>query len=148
VLRKDFVVDPYQIVEARAVGADAVLLIVAALDDAELNTLLASATEWGLDALVEVHDERELTRALAAGAKIVGINNRDLRTFQVDLAASERLAPIAAASALVVAESGVFGPEEVARLAAAGADAVLVGEHLMLADDRAAAVRALRSAER
>jgi indole-3-glycerol phosphate synthase len=147
VLRKDFVVDPYQIVEARAHGADAVLLIVAALEDAELSALLTVAMEWDLDALVEVHDDRELARAVAARAQIIGINNRDLRTFHVDLATSERLAPMVPDSVLVVAESGVCGREEVARLAAAGADAVLVGEHLMLADDRPAAVRALRSGQ-
>jgi indole-3-glycerol phosphate synthase len=94
VLRKDFVIDPYQIVEARAHGADAVLLIVAALDDAALRELLAAAATWGMDALVEVHDEREMERAATAGARVVGINNRDLKTFTVDLGVSERLAPL------------------------------------------------------
>jgi len=144
VLRKDFVLDPYQIHEARAAGADAVLLIVAALDDGRLAELLALATEAGMDALVEVHDEAELARAAAAGARLIGINNRDLRTFQVDLAVSERLAPLAPAGSVAVGESGVFGAAEVDRLARCGVQAVLVGEGLILAPDRAAAVRALR----
>jgi indole-3-glycerol phosphate synthase len=143
VLRKDFIVDPYQIVEARAHGADAILLIVAALDDEMLTTLLGAARELGMDALVEVHDEEEMRRATSAGTRIIGINNRDLRTFTVDLAVTERLAPLAAAEAVVVSESGVYGQEDVRRLAVAGAHAVLVGEGLITAPDRAAAVRAL-----
>jgi indole-3-glycerol phosphate synthase len=143
VLRKDFVVDPYQIVEARAHGADAVLLIVAALDDAMLRQLLTVAAAWGMDALVEVHDEREMERAVAAGAGLIGINNRDLRSFTVDLRVSERLAPIAPDDAVIVAESGVHGPDDVKRLHDAGAHAVLVGETLVTAPDRAAAVRGL-----
>jgi indole-3-glycerol phosphate synthase len=143
VLRKDFVIDPYQIVEARAHGADAVLLIVAALDDSALAELLATVTDWGVDALVEVHDEGEMERAAAAGAKIVGINNRDLRSFAVDLRVSERLAPLAPHDTVIVAESGVFGADDVKRLHNAGANAVLVGEGLITAPDRAEAVRAL-----
>jgi indole-3-glycerol phosphate synthase len=143
VLRKDFVIDPYQIVEARAHGADAVLLIVAALDDAALRGLLSAAATWGMDALVEVHDEREMERAATTGARVVGINNRDLKTFTVDLGVSERLAPLAPDDAAIVAESGVFGPREVARLFDAGANAVLVGESLVTAPDRVAAVQAL-----
>ena len=143
VLRKDFVVDSYQIVEARAHGADAVLLIVAALDDAALAELLAAAAAWGMDALVEVHDESEMERAAAVGANLIGINNRDLKSFAVDLGVSERLAPLAPADAVIVAESGVFGPEDVKRLHEAGAHAVLVGESLVTAPDRAAAVEAL-----
>lgn len=145
VLRKDFVIDSYQIVEARARGADAVLLIVAALADDALRALLDSARHWGMDALVEVHDEEEMGRAVAAGATVIGINNRDLKTFTVDLAVTERLAPLAPSDAVVVAESGVFGPAEVERLHRAGAHAVLVGEGLITAGDRAAAVRSLRT---
>ena len=144
VLRKDFVIDPYQLVEATAHGADAVLLIVAALDDPTLASLLARAQESGLDALVEVHDEPELDRALAAGATLIGINNRDLRTFAVDLATTERLAPLAPPGAVLVGESGIFTARDVARLGRAGVNAVLVGEGLILASDRAAAIRALR----
>ena len=143
VLRKDFVIDPYQIVEARAHGADAVLLIAAALDDVVLNELLATAGQWGMDALVEVHDEPELERAVRVGARLIGINNRDLRTFTVDLGVTERLAPIAPEQAVVVAESGVFGPAEIRRMHHAGARAVLVGEGLITASDRIAAVRSL-----
>lgn len=144
VLRKDFVIDRYQVVEARAGGADAVLLIVAALDDALLEDLLREAARWGLEALVEVHDEREVERAVAVGAQTIGINNRDLRTFQVDLAVSERLAPLCPPGTTVVGESGVFTSDDVRRLGASGVHAVLVGEGLILALDRAAAVRALR----
>lgn len=143
VLRKDFVLDPYQIVEARAHGADAILLIVAALDDRTLISLLASARGQGLDALVEVHDEGEMERAAEAGADLIGVNNRDLRSFAVDLGVTERLAPLAPSGAVLVAESGVFAAADVVRLERAGADAVLVGEGLILAPDRTAAVRSL-----
>ena len=143
VLRKDFIIDPYQIVEARAHGADAVLLIVAALADASLAELLTAARELGLDALVEVHDEREMARAASVGANLVGINNRDLRTFVVDLSVTERLAALAPNDAVIVAESGILGPDDVKRLGEAGAHAVLVGEGLITSNDRAAAVRAL-----
>jgi indole-3-glycerol phosphate synthase len=143
VLRKDFVLDPYQIMEARAHGADAVLLIVAALDEVALGELSVVASAWGMDALVEVHDEREMERAAAVGAKVLGINNRDLQSFAVDLGVSERLAPLAPEDAVIVAESGVFGPGDVKRLHEAGAHAVLVGEGLVTAPDRAAAVQAL-----
>ena len=145
VLRKDFIVDPYQIVEARAYGADAVLLIVAALHDVLLATLLTTARDLGMNALVEVHDEPEMARAARVGADLVGINNRDLKTFAVDLAVTERLAPLAPANATIVAESGVFGPMDVKRLYEAGAHAVLVGEGVIIAADRAAAVRSLVS---
>jgi indole-3-glycerol phosphate synthase len=143
-LRKDFIVDEYQVVEARANGASAVLLIVAALDDAQLRGFSKLCRDLQLDALVEVHDEAELTRALDAGAVLVGINNRDLRTFEVDLATTERLAPIAKrAGSFVVSESGLQTPDDVRRLASAGADAFLVGEALLLAASRVDAVRAL-----
>ncbi|MCX7623399.1 MAG: indole-3-glycerol phosphate synthase TrpC [Thermomicrobium sp.] len=147
VLRKDFVVDPYQVLEARAFGADAVLLIVAALGARQLAELLAAAKEVGVEALVEVHDEAELATALEAGAGVIGINNRDLRTFTVDLAISERLAPRVPADRVVVAESGIHSRQDVERLARAGVDAVLVGESLMTAPDRRAAVEALASVE-
>jgi indole-3-glycerol phosphate synthase len=143
VLRKDFIVDPYQIVEARAHGADAVLLIVAALDGSALADLLAATADWRMDALVEVHDEREMERAAAVGAKVVGINNRDLKSFAVDLGVTEKLAPFAPDDAVIVAESGVFGASDVKRLHDAGAHAVLVGEGLITAPHRAAAIQAL-----
>jgi indole-3-glycerol phosphate synthase len=146
ILRKDFIVDEYQIVEARAHGADVILLIVAALPDAHFRSLFEIAAEWGLDALVEVHDEEEMLRAADVGAKLIGINNRDLKTFTVDLATTERLAPLAPKEAVIVAESGVFGPAEIHRVAKAGAHAVLVGEGLITAPDRSAAVRELWSA--
>jgi indole-3-glycerol phosphate synthase len=144
ILRKDFVIDEYQILEARAAGADAVLLIVAALDQRALTRLLTVATETGLDALVEVHDEEELVRAEAAGARIIGVNNRDLRTFTVDLAVTERLASRRATEAFFVSESGIFTRQDVERLEAAGIDAILVGESLVRASDRARAIRELR----
>jgi indole-3-glycerol phosphate synthase len=148
ILRKDFIVDPYQIAEARALGADAVLLIVAVLDDTALATLLEEACRRGMEALVEVHDEREMARAIDAGARVIGINNRDLRTFTVDLAVTEHLAPLAPPAAVVVAESGIFDGADVERLAHAGVSAVLVGEGLITARDRAAAIRDLRSCRR
>jgi indole-3-glycerol phosphate synthase len=143
VLRKDFIVDRYQIVEARAAGADAILLIVAALADAELGALLAVAGDLGLEALVEAHDADEVRRAVAAGAAIVGINNRDLRSFTVDRELACRLRSQVPADRIVVAESGIRDAADVARLHAAGIDAMLVGEALMRAPDPAAALRAL-----
>jgi indole-3-glycerol phosphate synthase len=145
VLRKDFVIDAYQLAEARAAGADIVLLIVAALEDAELRELLAVADSFGLAALVEVHDVAELERALAADATLIGVNNRDLRSFQVDLATTERLAPLVPPSVTLVGESGVQTRADVERLGRAGVHAVLVGESLMRASDRAAALRQLLS---
>jgi indole-3-glycerol phosphate synthase len=143
VLRKDFIVDRYQIVEARAAGADAILLIVAALSDPELSALLAATREIGLEALVEAHDEDEVRRAGAAGAAIIGINNRDLRTFTVDRDLACRLRAGIPADRIVVAESGIRDAADVARLRAAGIDAMLVGETLMRAPDPAAALRIL-----
>lgn len=143
VLRKDFIISPYQILEARAHGADAVLLIVAALEDDQLADLHNVAREHGLEALVEVHDEAELERALAIDPAIIGINNRDLRTFEVDLGTTERLAPQIPDGIAIVGESGIHTRADVERLAAAGVDAVLVGESLMRQADRAAAVSAL-----
>lgn len=144
VLRKDFTLDAYQVDEARAHGADAVLLIAAALDDAALAALHERALALGMDALVEVHDEAELERALAAGARLVGINNRDLRSFETDLRVTERLAPRVPEGTLVVAESGIFGAEELRRLERAGARAFLVGESLVRQPDPGRALRALR----
>lgn len=143
VLRKDFIFDSYQIHETRATGASAALLIVAMLTPEELKNLIDVTKLANLDALVEVHDEVELEEALAAGASIIGVNNRDLKTFEVDLETSLRLAPLIPDDVFFVAESGIRGKEDLARLSEAGADAVLVGEHLVASDDPAAAVRAL-----
>lgn len=131
VLRKDFLVDPVQILEARAAGADGVLLIARALDGGRLDELLEAAGELGMDALVEVHSEEELERAVTAGARLVGVNARDLTSFAVDLALSERLVGRVPAGRTAVAESGIRGEPDVRRMAAAGADAVLVGGWLM-----------------
>jgi len=139
-LRKDFLVDPYQLDEARAWGADAVLLIVAACAPAEGRALLAAAAERGLDVLVEVHDERELAWAADAGATLVGINNRDLATFAVSLATTERVAAHVGPGMLVVAESGIRSASDVRRMVAAGAHAVLVGEAFMESPDPGAAL--------
>jgi indole-3-glycerol phosphate synthase len=147
-LRKDFTVDPYQVWEARAAGAAAVLLIVAALDDAALAELHAEAESAGLDVLVEVHDDAELARATAVGARIIGVNARDLRTFDVDRDAFARLRPAFPADSLAVAESGIRGPDDVLRAADLGADAVLVGEALVTAPDPRAATAALATAGR
>ncbi len=148
VLRKDFVIDEYQVYETRAAGADALLLIVAAVADTALRDYLALAAELGLHCLVEAHDEREVERALRCGAQIVGVNNRDLHTFTVDLATTERLAALVPGDRTFVSESGVHSRADVARLAQAGADAVLVGESLVKAGDAARAVRDLASVPR
>jgi len=142
-LRKDFLFDPYQLVEARAWGADAALLIVAMLDDVQLAELHAAGVALGLDVLVEAHTRDEVMRALAAGASLIGINNRDLKTFVTSLATAERLRPLIPADGLAVAESGIETASDVARLRAAGYDAFLVGESLMRAPDPGAALRAL-----
>ncbi|HXU63579.1 MAG TPA: indole-3-glycerol phosphate synthase TrpC [Polyangia bacterium] len=143
ILRKDFMVGRYQIAEARAAGADAILLIVAALPDPELRALLAAARELGLDALVEAHDETEVARAVDAGADVIGINNRDLRTFQVDRELAIRMRSRVPADRIIVAESGIRDAADVARLRAAGVDAMLVGETLMRAPDPATALKTL-----
>ena len=142
-LRKDFIVDGYQVLESRVAGADALLLIVRALEDEQLSSLLKAAAVIGLDALVEVYDAVELDRALAAGATIVGVNHRDLTTFQVDPDRTARLAPGVPDDVLLVALSGVQSNDDVEYLRAAGADAVLVGESLVLAADPAAKIREL-----
>jgi indole-3-glycerol phosphate synthase len=147
-IRKDFVVDAYQVWEARAAGASAVLLIVAALDDDTLARLHAEATAAGLDALVEVHAAHELDRAAALGARIIGVNARDLRTFDVDRDAFTRLRPSFPAGVLAIAESGIRGPDDVRAAGAQGADAVLVGESVVTAPDPRAAVASLVAAGR
>ena len=142
-LRKDFVVDPYQIVEARALGADAILVIMAAVDDMLAAELVETARAWNMDALVECHDEAEITRALRLPAPLIGVNNRDLRTFQTRLETTERLAPMIPPGRRLVAESGIETTADLARLAAAGAGAFLVGESLMRQPDIAEATRRL-----
>jgi indole-3-glycerol phosphate synthase len=143
VLRKDFTIDPYQVLEARALGADAVLLIMAALDDATAARLHGTATDLGLDVLVEVHDAAELSRAARLRPHLLGINNRDLKTLRVDLQTTVELAARAPAEALLVAESGLRSHADLLAMHAAGARAFLVGESLMAEDDVAAATRRL-----
>jgi indole-3-glycerol phosphate synthase len=144
IMRKDFVVTEHQVLEARAYGADAVLLIVAALDGPRLRELMELARELGLDALVEVHNEHEVTAALEAGARLVGVNHRDLTTFEVDVGLTERLRPLVPSEVVVVAESGIHTAADARRMRDAGADAILVGEALMRATDAAGLLRELR----
>ena len=143
VLRKDFTLEPWQVAEARAIGADAILIIVAALEDAEMAEIEAAALERDMDVLVEVHDEAELERAARLRSRLIGVNNRDLRTFRTDLATTERLAPLAPEGTLLVGESGINSHADCERLAAAGVRCVLVGESLMRQDDVARATREL-----
>lgn len=145
VLRKDFIIDPYQVAETRALGADCLLLIMAAVDDALARDLAATATGYGLDVLVEVHDGAELDRALALGNPLVGINNRNLKTLDIDLATTETLASRVPADRLLVAESGLYHPADLDRMRAVGAHCFLIGESLMRQPDVAAATRALIS---
>jgi len=142
-LRKDFLFDIYQIYEARCGGADAVLLICAMLEEQLLRELIDFARSLGMDALVEVHDEKELQAAIAAGAKLIGINNRDLRTFDVDLATTERLAPLVPDGVTIIAESGIFTRPDIRRLEACGISAVLIGEALVTASDPGGKIREL-----
>jgi indole-3-glycerol phosphate synthase len=145
-LRKEFLVDPWQVAESRALGADAILVILALADDSLAAELIAESARFGMDALVEVHDEAELARAARLGTTLVGVNNRDLRTFVTDLAITEQLAALAPANALLVTESGIFTPADAQRLEASGARAMLVGESLMRQQDVEAATRALLTA--
>ncbi|MFZ0422291.1 MAG: indole-3-glycerol phosphate synthase TrpC [Xanthobacteraceae bacterium] len=143
VLRKDFMYDTYQVMEARAYGADCILIIMAAVEDGCAAELEAASAALGMDAVIEVHDEGELERALRLKSKLVGINNRDLKTFATTLATCERLARLVPPGRVIVGESGIFAPEDLTRLAAAGISTFLVGESLMRQHDVAAATRAL-----
>lgn len=143
-LRKDFLIDPYQVIEARAAGADAILLIVAALSPRQLGELLAVATAYQLDALVEVHTVKEAETALAVGTQLLGVNHRDLRTFSIDMSLTGVVAPMLPPDVVLVAESGIKTHADVQLLGAVGAHAVLVGEQLMRAPDVGAALRTLR----
>ena len=143
VLRKDFMIDPWQVAEARAIGADAILIIVAALDDGAMAEIEAAARERGMDVLVEVHNEAEMDRAARLKSRLIGVNNRDLKRFVTDLAVTERLAPLAPEGTLLVGESGIASHDDCLRLARAGVRTFLVGESLMRQDDMAAATRAL-----
>ena len=142
-LRKDFMIDTYQVVEARALGADCILLIMACLDDALAADLAKTARKWGMDILVEVHDAAELERALKIDADLIGVNNRNLKTLAVDLATTEQLAPRVPKDRVLVAESGLGTPADLARMAKVGASAFLIGESFMRQPDVEAAVRAL-----
>jgi len=142
-LRKDFMLDPYQIVESRALGADCVLLIMSTIDDEMAMALHRTAVEYGMDALVEVHDADELERAKRLEPRLIGVNNRNLKTFEVDLGTTEALAPLLPASAMLVAESGLHSPDDLARLSRVGATRFLVGESLMRQADVEAATRTL-----
>ncbi|MEL7127395.1 MAG: indole-3-glycerol phosphate synthase TrpC [Pseudomonadota bacterium] len=143
VLRKDFMYDPYQVVEARALGADCILIIMASVSDAQAAELEAAATEWGMDALIEVHDAEELERASALQSALIGINNRDLHTFETSLDTTRKLSKLVPADRTIVTESGLNTPKELADLAMYGARCFLIGESLMRQDDVAAATRTL-----
>ncbi|WP_202387293.1 indole-3-glycerol phosphate synthase TrpC [Qipengyuania pelagi] len=143
VLRKDFMVDPWQVAEARAIGADAILIIVAALDDTEMAEIEAAAIERRMDVLVEVHDEAEMDRAAKLNSRLIGVNNRDLKTFTTDLATTERLAALAPQNTLLVGESGIASHDDCQRLARSGVRSFLVGESLMRQADVTAATRTL-----
>jgi len=143
ILRKDFMYDPYQITEARAMGADCILLIMATLEDTQAAELEAAATDWGMDVLIEVHNEEELARASLLKSQLIGINNRNLKTFETTLDTTKTLAKLVPAGRSIVAESGLSTPADLAELAQYGARSFLIGESLMRQDDVAAATRAL-----
>jgi indole-3-glycerol phosphate synthase len=142
-LRKDFMFEPYQVFESRAAGADCILIILAAVDDAAARDIEEAALSLGMDVLVEVHEEAELERALRLRSRLIGINNRDLKTFKTTLATSERLAPLVPSDRLIIGESGLHTPQDLVRLAQAGIHAFLIGESLMRQRDVTAATRAL-----
>ncbi|VAV94941.1 Indole-3-glycerol phosphate synthase [hydrothermal vent metagenome] len=146
VLRKDFMYDPYQVVEARALGADCILIIMASVSDDQASELEATATQWGMDALIEVHNEAELTRATRLNSVMIGINNRDLNTFETSLDTTRRLSKLVPAERMIVCESGLSTPADLADMARYGARSFLIGESLMRAQDVAAATSDLLSA--